>query len=740
VTIRRLAPAIVLILLLPVAWVLGSRVDDVYEEPLTSEHRDRIPVPIELSYADYPMAGGTHAARTLLYLDDAGTLLRRDAIEVRVATFGTEPELSYDNNAVLTFERGEGCSAQPQDSPAGPLMLTVRFEGPGRVGVWTYRHEGGPPDPRTVYVRDPAWSEIGLMVELRGRWIERRGPSDYTRADLLSVMWEVRPGSGWIWGVVGVAALLMALGAAGLSARGAVIIAGSAFLLTFGLSLLYVVLVPPFQAPDEPSHFGWYAHLTEQPELHDAANLWGYRMHFMRIHSRALERFRPADVGKSHLESWDASPLGADRSSVTVQLWRAAAGWLRHFDVAGQLLALRILNAVVFSLAGAIGVILVCTLSRARRPAALIAILLLVPTLPFFAMHVSNYAQVIAAYVLIACCLVVIVLGGARAHWAGPPLGLGIAVAILCTRSAVPMLVPAGLLALSRIATPNGGWRPTLRRAGTFWSGVPIAAILLGFGVTDDYAARLLLETNQVSPAAAPVVSAVLRHPLLTGLAAWLALALLEGLVVTTGSGIAARLRAAARHIMRPIAWACCALMVANLTASAVSTLPHLTTATYTGETPTAYVIRALATLVTPFRLAGHDFQAATTFWGGFGWVNTLPPGWVVSVLTGGTAVAATALLTGAARREEAGLFYRVLLTGAGILLALAGYAAAGLWTPVVLHGRYLVGVYLAGLLVLWILALGPGTGRGRWLTCLAWTLAAVGHAVALVTIVTRYF
>jgi hypothetical protein len=68
-------------------------------------------------------------------------------------------------------------------------------------------------------------------------------------------------------------------------------------------------------------------------------------------------------------------------------------------------------------------------------------------------------------------------------------------------------------------------------------------------------------------------------------------------------------------------------------------------------------------------------------------------------------------------------------------------------WTAPDLHGRYLIGAYLIAVVVAWSPGLRsedrgavPGSTPGDWVARTAWLVLGVGHASALVTIVTRYF
>lgn len=763
-TIHRAARALVLILLLPVAWILGARVENTYEEPLTPERQGRIPVPIELSYADYPLTGGAHTARTLLYLDDIETLMRRDAVEVRVATFGTAPRLAsaeievpgtdcrfttrpgatYDNNASVTFERGNACVPGVKVSPSGPLVLTVRFEGPARVGVWTYRHEGGSPNPRVVYVRDPAWSEIGLMVELRGRWVERRGMSGYTRADLLSIMWEVRPGSGWIWGVVILSAIALAVGlpllwisrVPGAAVwRIALVRAVGAFLAAAALASLYAVLTPPFQTPDEPHHLAEFSTVAERPHLMEEADGWSERAHVDRLRFRKDERFRPADVGRPGAR-WPTRhvPDTASRGAGVHALWRVLAPWTEGLSVPRTLLALRLANAAILALAVALFAGGVTFFSGLPSRSFLVFPLLLVPTLPFFGMHVSNFAPLIAAYVVVALGTTLVVLDPDRSSAAGLFLGAGWALAITLSRSAAPLGAFVGVLVLARLlaAAPGRFWPAVL-----FWSGLALPIVAVFSTAERTYLERM---ASLASGEWASVFDAVAARPWLL-LVAVPVCATVESFIGRAYAAAGPVLRAGAGQCTRAGALAGAVATGALLAGSLCLTYPELARIDQGNRPdPAAYAADAVRAGLTIPRLRDPDYMSSVTFWGGFGWLETVLPGWVVSLLVFSTSVAFVALLLWIARTRDVTRAWLLLAAVLGYALALWAYAfsLASMFVPADLVGRYVFGLYLAMIIICWGRLGTARASSGISAALIAGCVSA--HAYALGMIVARYF
>ncbi|OYV98182.1 MAG: hypothetical protein B7X11_06100, partial [Acidobacteria bacterium 37-65-4] len=104
----------------------------------------------------------------------------------------------------------------------------------------------------------------------------------------------------------------------------------------------------------------------------------------------------------------------------------------------------------------------------------------------------------------------------------------------------------------------------------------------------------------------------------------------------------------------------------------------------------------------TVFRLREPDLYLYTSFIGGFGWVDTVPPAPFLIGLALATGIALAALavqlvLTKSLRRTV--WLYALL---AGIMAAIALYAVSCYTVPVNLHGRYLIGWYLCWLAIAW--------------------------------------
>ena len=157
--------------------------------------------------------------------------------------------------------------------------------------------------------------------------------------------------------------------------------------------------------------------------------------------------------------------------------------------------------------------------------------------------------------------------------------------------------------------------------------------------------------------------------------------------------------------------------------------------------------MQALATAATPFRLRDPDFLMSTTFWGAFGWVDTILPDAVLGMLSLSGAFAAAVVLRRIAVRKDVRRFCWMTAMLVAFFATVSVYAVAAFSSAPDLHGRYLIGPYLVAVMLIWSPALcfdapeGVTSDAGcDWVARAAWSVFGIGHACALATIVTRYF
>jgi hypothetical protein len=152
------------------------------------------------------------------------------------------------------------------------------------------------------------------------------------------------------------------------------------------------------------------------------------------------------------------------------------------------------------------------------------------------------------------------------------------------------------------------------------------------------------------------------------------------------------------------------------------------------------YVKHVLLVGLTSLRLVGPDLLLSTSFWGGFGWIDTVLPPALVIVLT--TGLAAGLILTGwsiARRRDPRHAAWTVILGVSGTA-TLAAYAVSTYFLDRNLHGRYLIGLYVATVLAAWTIPF-PDDRRPRLALRFMLIAAVVAvHAYALPFVLLRYF
>jgi hypothetical protein len=154
----------------------------------------------------------------------------------------------------------------------------------------------------------------------------------------------------------------------------------------------------------------------------------------------------------------------------------------------------------------------------------------------------------------------------------------------------------------------------------------------------------------------------------------------------------------------------------------------------------TTYVTEVLAVGLTSLRLVQPDLLLSTSFWGGFGWIDTVLPTVLIVALT--TSVAAAIILTSLsiARRREVRQAIWIGFLGAGGTAALAAYAVSNHFLDRNLHGRYLIGVYVAAILCSWTVPMLDAERSRRPVRALLLGGVLAVHAYALPFILRRYF
>jgi hypothetical protein len=158
--------------------------------------------------------------------------------------------------------------------------------------------------------------------------------------------------------------------------------------------------------------------------------------------------------------------------------------------------------------------------------------------------------------------------------------------------------------------------------------------------------------------------------------------------------------------------------VVLSLLGSLVLRYPQLPTESTYSMPMSDRVAAVLATMATLFRLDQPNFLLASSFWVGFGWLDTMPGAALQGLLVAVVGLGLVALLRDIGRRRDVRRFLWLLVFAVGAALSLVVYTLAMEHHTSPFVGRHLIGWYLA------MLAVTAGS-----LTLERWTVGAPGDA-----------
>jgi hypothetical protein len=695
--------------------------------------------PVELVAHDelwlFPVPGPAGARLRRAELRAAGSSCRFEAAGVHL----------IDGEPLVLRRRG-GCSG---GVPPPALELVVEVEGGRRVGLQAHRPREGSAERGRVLVEAPDGTG---PLSVRGFRVDH--PPTAPRVVLLSAMWRRAGSTTWLWALVGLAVALALAGVllfptdpapeGGATSRFGRRCALGAGLLSASLAVAYAVLTPPLCAPDEPYHLMGFGELVGNRRVVDETYAWMRETHQMRIRHRPQERFRTVDVAVPETaEDPEARPTEAERRSATgVAYWRALAPLLRRAGAVHALLGLRLANAALFALAVGAAAALLASCAQARSPQWIAFPFFFVPTLPFFAMHVSETAVLCSLYVLLAASLAVLFLDGTKAHRVGLPLGLACGLMLAAGRSPWPLGAVVAAALAARVTLGPGGSVRRVRPALVFWAGLAAGVASFRFVLNPAYQQMILDWTQFVPEWLRPTAGPGAFVPLaVVGVAV---AAVLEVALGWVRPALGRVLDRPATSLARWAALGLAGLVVLSLVASLFMPLPQIALEPPRPLTLEERLRDVLGTTATLFRLREANFLLGTSFWLGFGWLDAIPDGLMEPLLVLLTAAATLALLLQLARRPDSRRMTWLALLGAGGFVTMALYTIVTQSLPMALHGRYLIGWYLVFLTIAACgLAGVDREGKGGpppWLPGALLVVAGSIHAYCLCFILRRYF
>lgn len=511
-----------------------------------------------------------------------------------------------------------------------------------------------------------------------------------------------------------------------------------------GLTSLYAVVVPPFQAPDEPSHYASYARLVGSRDMLAGGERLAGRAHLERIRFRRHQTFRSADM-QAPLAGWHpnrntVSLLG--RTGMVASLLRFAWTWLVQLPAEDLLLAIRWMNA---GIAGAATGVAVWASTRAMRPTcdpwtAPLAVLW-APVIPFFLTMVSNYSTYSAATLAVVILVTGMRSGISRDPVASLVLGLAMGAAVHTSRAALTGM-PVVYCLMCGEALMRGCRQETSVATNL------TARVLLGVGwwiprltTVPEFDTTLTAEVSQYLPwLAGRKIGEIYAGFVALGVVGLLladachALSPREGNPADrdTESGILPAWFFGFRGII---------LILGVL--SLVRVLDESAASGRAWGSGSSYALHVIAAWLGSMGLAGPDFDVSTSFWSGLGWLdvslNSLLVGFLPCLLACGLWFGFSGSWRHDARGSAIGHAYSVVM-----LLAWVGLIAVGAWKQgYPAWGRYLLPAYQLALVV-------GGQGWIKWAQTKGVSAQAMSgillggpaivHAVTIAGVLGRYY
>jgi hypothetical protein len=469
--------------------------------------------------------------------------------------------------------------------------------------------------------------------------------------------------------------------------------------MLLGLAMVYAMVIPPFQAPDEPEHFISFAKGNGATNLIASGREVAARAQLERLAFRPDQKLRPdhlyaSDGGWS--DSVETVPSRPWRSGLGFRYWQGVWAFARWMPPQDALLVLRLSNSVVAAVCLGLTAFLLARSEPNPKVARGSGMLwLTVPTLPFFMLCVSNYSVYLSTSILAAGCLVATVLGGRRDPLNGFFLGLALGCVLHVSRGSIPLFVAAGIILLidSVLPAESYGNRSKSRLPERLF-------LLLGLLVprwltTEEYDSRMGIEVGALLPS----LQAMSFGKLLLALGILLTVLLCLGDLIarrttemgSIGSGGSPRQSSRHSSHRGKTRWVWLAV---TLCVGAFALFPSPETPWIQSGTSVPvgrYGLWCLASWFTSFGFTHQDFATFRSFWGGFGWFEFSLP----RLLMGMPAllwVAGWSLgLSGQVERRRGGLApLRAVVFGLAIILGLLSVFVAAQIQGYSVRGRYL--------------------------------------------------
>lgn len=645
-------------------------------------------------------------------IDSAKIVFSEKATQKVTAKYVVKKGTLIQENRKLEFVRTEQ-SLVPSGSDSQNVTIDIVSSGAPNLAI-AGRFTEERPLSKWLWMREKAKDGAPGFASASGWFDPEKQSRKYSRGQLLAYMWG--------FGTDGVRVIYsLLLVAVAVSVGGIVALTNGfspirttlgAVCLFAGSGLIYMTIVPPFQAADEPDHFLTYTRLNNQPLLANDALVLANDGHFERIKFRTDEKFCAADFYSPMSGPWarHIDPNDPDRSPIAKRVWSYASKLVHSSHAGVAILALRLMNILFVSGCIAISLGLAAwSMPSKGESIFIVAPVLLTPCISYFSTVFSNYPFLIGGYIFQTVALGLIWQQSASGRLAGRALttagflaGSGIVLAVTASDNGIFSLAFWALL------IPLLHFLKGLHGSGQGDEGTIPAAFHIAFASPFllVYLAKILHGPNYLILPEILVWS--FNNKLHLPFQQWFSLAALVFVVFPAwcflASLILGRLGVLCRdssllHYGKGI-------MAALLLFGAGVSLLHWVfpiheyVQAHSGGSLISTVCGFLYNYLEGFGPGPTNWLVVESFWGSFGWLDTPLPKALIDVLRFFCAVGLFALLyLSLATKQPKGLGLFFCTVSALMLFAVS--LVAGYWSfHFTVNSRYLVGLYLLTLIV----------------------------------------
>lgn len=705
--IRRIAVASLLVsLALFFVAILRHPIYSSSPNPFPPKTNVNPPIPIEMTPVEMS------ATKATLKLDGTGgakILNEADWVSLSLATYGRSAAISRikiidlvsqavlfeavnltheDNQAIRLFRVNRD---RPGIEYSGSKFSILAETSPGaRLAVWARDVNITESSSTGEIMRPNSYPNLSLI----GYWVTDMAPSGISRLDSLEYIWDGVPVKASL-----ISAGLLLLFSAYFLAKGSRHFQFFACLIFFCISIIYGVVTPPFQAPDEPDHFLKFAEIKNSQQLVSSALALARRGHLESIKSNPEVFFSKEYQEKPSTSYWDANIAAtgdlAVRSPVASKVWPLLAGLINTTSAAQTLIILRLLNILVLTL----GFLVFIRSIPSHLQALGLGLVLTIPTLPFFGMHWSNHNFIIAV-ALAGSGLFLRGLVGSRLRlkeffiW-----GLLSGLAFISGVTGIVLwLFFSVVVALFLMTSYKASF--ALLAASIF----SLSADLVIFScATESYWGRPLQILNQILDLSG-IMGKWFQLPVLLILGQTIFM-----LVTALGAFLRGRVKSWHRIVSllstQKFAMVCLGIWIYWLFRTALMPTSFLPNIEYTnhGLTSLQYGLKTIKVFAKTVGFGVSDWYLSQTFWGGFGWLETMPPQWFIRLMRLWPTIGITMILVLGVRGFSRRSLQWLLALSAPLIMYVFLLAASSMRLPANLHGRYMIGFYLMFLGVTWL-------------------------------------